>query len=170
MRVDLKILGLVSALFIGLILPAHVAHADGVTPDSNIVVAGISLPDIPKGEGKECIAPKAFMRRNHMNMLKHDRDETVHLGNRTIKASLKECVSCHAVNGADLKPVTVEDPKHFCRSCHDYVAVKIDCFECHASRPDVTLKSKLNPHSPEAKALAAYVAQPQAADAKGLKK
>jgi len=172
MRVDLKILGLFSALFFGLaaLMSVPMANADGVKPANDIVVAGISLPDIPKGEGKTCIAPKEFMRRNHMNMLKHDRNETVHLGNRTIKASLKQCVSCHAVNGADSKPVTVEDPKHFCRACHDYVAVKIDCFECHASRPDVTLKSKVNPHSPEAKALAAYVAQPQATSEKGLKK
>ena len=28
------------------------------------------------------------------------------------------------------------DPKHFCRSCHDYESVSIDCFECHVSKPD----------------------------------
>jgi hypothetical protein len=24
---------------------------------------------------------------------------------------------------------------HFCQSCHNYAAVKIDCFECHSSKP-----------------------------------
>ncbi len=159
MRVDLKIMGLVSALFIGLatFISVNSAFADGVLFPNDTQVAGLFLPDIPKGKGKECIAPKAFMRRNHMKLLKHDRTLTVHLGDRQIKASIKECVTCHAVNGADNKPVTVKDPKHFCRACHDYVAVKLDCFECHASRPELTLKSKVNPKSPEAQALAAYV-------------
>jgi hypothetical protein len=26
----------------------------------------------------------------------------------------------------------------FCVSCHAYAAVKIDCFECHASKPKQT--------------------------------
>ncbi len=149
MRFGLKIAGIAAWLFLGLLV---------VMPTQLAIAEGVPQPDIAKAaKGDACIAPTGFMRRNHMELLKHDRDQAVHLGNRTIKASLKECVSCHVVNGADSKPVTVKDPKHFCRSCHDYVAVKIDCFECHASRPELTLKSKLNPHSPEAKALAAYV-------------
>ncbi len=24
----------------------------------------------------------------------------------------------------------------FCQSCHSYASVKIDCFECHASKPE----------------------------------
>ena len=26
-------------------------------------------------------------------------------------------------------------PTNFCVSCHSYAAVKLDCFECHASKP-----------------------------------
>jgi hypothetical protein len=37
--------------------------------------------------------------------------------------------------------VTVSSPQHFCRSCHDYAAVKVDCFECHASRPEAAPKA-----------------------------
>ena len=44
-------------------------------------------------------------------------------------------MNCHAVNGADGQPVGYADPKHFCRSCHDYESVSIDCFECHDSKP-----------------------------------
>jgi len=57
-------------------------------------------------------------------------------GIRSKQHSLKECVSCHAVEGPDAMAVSFESEKHFCRSCHDYAAVAIDCFECHASRPD----------------------------------
>ena len=99
-------------------------------------VARVFVPAPPKGKGDKCVADTEFMRRNHMNMLNHQRDDTVHDGIRTKRFSLKECVACHAVQGADARPVTVEDPKHFCRVCHDYAAVKMDCFECHASRPD----------------------------------
>ena len=53
----------------------------------------------------------------------------------SIPVSSKECVDCHAVPGPDAMALTVASPKHFFRSCHDYAAVKIDCFDCHASRP-----------------------------------
>ena len=100
-----------------------------------------SLPNIAKGKGTSCVAPVEWMRRNHMKALLHQRDQTVHEGVRGAKFSLKDCVSCHAVEGVDGRAVTVSDPKHFCRSCHDYAAVSIDCFECHASRPEVPSKS-----------------------------
>ncbi|MHA1164856.1 MAG: Hdr-like menaquinol oxidoreductase cytochrome c subunit [Alphaproteobacteria bacterium] len=96
----------------------------------------VFIPAPPKGKGDKCVADTAFMRRYHMTMLDHQRDDTVHEGIRTKQFSLKECIACHAVNGPDARPVTIKSPKHFCRSCHDYAAVKVDCFECHASRPE----------------------------------
>ena len=94
------------------------------------------LPAIPKGKGDHCVRSTDFMRRYHMVMLKHQRDETVHEGVRSGDFSIKACVNCHAVNGADGQPVGYADPKHFCRSCHDYESVSIDCFECHQSKPE----------------------------------
>ena len=94
------------------------------------------LPVIPMGQGDSCVEDTYFMRRNHMNLLKHQREETMKEGIRGKPYSLKECISCHVVNGPDAKPVTVASPQHFCRSCHDYAAVSIDCFQCHASRPE----------------------------------
>ena len=104
-----------------------------------VAASGVPQPDIPRGQGESCVADTDFMRRNHMDLLKHQRDETVLQGVRGQQYSLKECVNCHAVQGSDAMPVTVSSPKHFCRSCHDYAAVKIDCFQCHASRPDAVL-------------------------------
>jgi len=93
------------------------------------------VPHPPKAQGDHCVADTTFMRRNHMKMLFHQRNETVHLGVRGEPYSLASCVACHAVRGADGVAVSYADPRHFCRSCHDYAAVSVDCFECHASRP-----------------------------------
>jgi len=114
----------------------------------------VFVPTPPKGKGDKCVADTGFMRRNHMTMLDHQRDDTVHEGIRTKQFSLKACIACHAVDGPDARPVTIKSPKHFCRSCHDYAAVKIDCFECHASRP-VPGKAAQFPASNGKKALSA---------------
>jgi hypothetical protein len=95
----------------------------------------IFIPDPPKGNGETCVEDTAFMRANHMELLMHQRDRTVIEGIRTKKHSLKECVACHTVSDDYGRPVSYQNPKNFCRSCHDYTAVKIDCFECHASKP-----------------------------------
>jgi len=98
--------------------------------------AGVPMPDIPKAvKGEQCVEEIGFMRRNHMELLSHQRDDTLHEGIRTKKHSLKNCFTCHIVTDADNQPVTVKDPRHFCRGCHDYAAVQIDCFQCHTSVP-----------------------------------
>jgi len=98
--------------------------------------AGIPTPEIQKGKGDKCVEDTDFMRRNHMEVILHQRKETVYKGIRTKQHSLKGCINCHAVNGDDNVPVSFKNPKHFCNSCHTYAAVKMDCFECHASRPN----------------------------------
>lgn len=91
-----------------------------------------------KQKADQCVAPTEDMRRNHMVYLDGHRDKTVIEGIRTKKHSLNECVNCHVSrtkeNGEALH---YSDPEHFCASCHAYVGVKIDCFQCHADRPEV---------------------------------
>lgn len=100
--------------------------------------AGSVYPEIPKATGEEHPEGNEYMRINHMDLLRHDRDLTMREGVRDTNNSLAECVTCHAVNGPDAKPVTVKSEEHFCRVCHDYAAVKIDCFQCHNSvSPDL---------------------------------
>lgn len=96
----------------------------------------VPFPVVPKGKGDVCVRDTAFMRVNHMDLLLHQRDETVYKGIRPKKTALTECLACHAVKGDDGKPVTNKDPRFFCRECHDYTAVKIDCFACHSSVPE----------------------------------
>ena len=111
-------------------------RANGATAAEAGQASRVVVPAPPKGIGDKCVADTEFMRRYHMTVLNHQRDDTVYNGVRTKQFSLQECIACHAVNGPDSRPVTAESPKHFCRSCHDYAAVKIDCFECHASREE----------------------------------
>jgi hypothetical protein len=81
--------------------------------------------------GGACVEDTAFMRRNHMNLIRHQRDLTVREGIRTTKHSLANCVDCHA----DPKTGRVTGSRDaFCEGCHAYAAVKLDCFECHADR------------------------------------
>ena len=87
-------------------------------------------------KGERCVEDTATMRRDHMRFLRHQRDETVHLGIRGAKYSLKGCIDCHA--GATTGSVAAA-PGDFCVACHSYAAVKIDCFECHATRPAAAL-------------------------------
>ncbi len=92
-------------------------------------------PLIPKGKGERCVEETGYMRRNHMELLKHQRDETLYKGIRTKRHSLQECIACHTVLGSNGRPVTIASPEHFCNVCHAYVAVTPDCFMCHASTP-----------------------------------
>jgi hypothetical protein len=117
------------------------------------------VPHPPKGGGEHCVADTDFMRRNHMAMMKHQRDETVHEGVRGKVFSIAACVNCHAVKGADGVPVSYENPAHFCRGCHDYAAVSIDCFECHSSRPATPKTAAVQ--GEETAALAAYLKERQ---------
>lgn len=94
----------------------------------------VPKPVIQKGEGDKCVEDTDYMRRNHMKVLNHHRDKTMHEGIRAKQHSLKNCIDCHATpNAAGQKTVLGKD--HFCQSCHAYAAVSIDCFQCHSSKP-----------------------------------
>jgi len=83
-------------------------------------------------QGAQCVAPAAEMRRNHMDLLKHQRDDTVRGGIRGAKYSLKDCIDCHASKTTGSVAKTQDN---FCVACHSYAAVTIDCFECHSAKP-----------------------------------
>ena len=90
-----------------------------------------------KGGGK-CVEPTDEMRRNHMNMILHQRDRTMHDGVRSQKHSLKNCIDCHA----DPKTNSVLGADGFCQSCHIRAAVSMDCFECHSPSPRSAASSR----------------------------
>ena len=94
----------------------------------------VSLPtvNVNKDKAEQCVEPTEVMRRDHMQMILHQRDETMHQGIRTVKHSLKNCVNCHA----DPKTGSVLGHNGFCESCHTYAAVTMDCFGCHTDKAE----------------------------------
>lgn len=119
---------------LGLLLSLAVSAAE---PSSSV-----TIPEPPKAkqnfsDTQQCVAPIDDIRRNHGDYLKHHRDQTMHQGIRTTQHSLVACINCHVT--ADSKgnyPNIKEGSKHFCSSCHNYAAVSIDCFQCHATKPE----------------------------------
>ncbi|MGA7949400.1 MAG: hypothetical protein WCA45_04470 [Thiobacillaceae bacterium] len=96
----------------------------------------VPMPAEAKPLGEHCVEPTEFMKRNHMKLILHQRDKTMHQGIRTTKYSLKHCIYCHATATKENPAVrSVLGEGHFCQSCHAYNAVTIDCFECHSSKP-----------------------------------
>ena len=84
------------------------------------------LPD-PK-IAKQCVAATSYMRGSHMEMLITWRDHVARKNERVFSAAdgktytmslTKTCMKCHT-SKAD-----------FCDKCHDYVAVKPYCWDCH---------------------------------------
>ena len=86
-------------------------------------------------EGGQCVRETAWMRRNHMALVQHDRDVTVHQGVRTIDGSLAQCVACHANRKEDGGYLPVNGEQQFCAGCHQYTGTTLDCFSCHAKSP-----------------------------------
>jgi hypothetical protein len=92
-------------------------------------------PDLrlPSNE-KNCVAPVAYMRTSHMELLIEWRDQVVRNGVRTYQAfdgrthriSLsRTCLGCH------------DRKEEFCDRCHDYAAVKPACWNCHVDPAQV---------------------------------
>jgi hypothetical protein len=104
----------------------------------NLVSGKESRPpeiELPQDESR-CVADREFMRAEHMQLLMDWRDEVVRnnqriyttADNRQFPMSLSgtartkdggSCMSCHA------------NKDKFCDRCHDYLAVKPYCWECH---------------------------------------
>ena len=103
----LRSLGL--AVLAGLTFAAAQAAGPGRTPKPSITIE----------KPGQCVEPTDLMRRDHMKLLKHQRDKTMYEGIRTKPHSLNECIG----DGG------------FCQSCQAYAAVKLDCWDCHQPKP-----------------------------------
>jgi len=83
--------------------------------------------EMPANE-KSCVAPKEYMRNNHMELLSRWRDDVVRkniqlytaFNGKTYRMSLTgTCLGCHASR------------ESFCDRCHNYAAVSLYCWDCH---------------------------------------
>jgi len=114
---------------------ALVASAGSALADPNWRQNGNSNAAEQARSGGQCVRPTDWMRRNHMALLKHDRDLTVLDGIRTVDGSLSECVACHANKHDGVAYVPVDGEDQFCAGCHEFTGVSLDCFQCHATVP-----------------------------------
>lgn len=122
-----------------------------------ILVGGIapsaSAEEVPRPKpakafkGEQCVEPVDLMRREHMNLLKHQRDETLRDGIRGNRYSLNACIDCHATASPEIADGKVRTLQPFCAECHEYAAVTIDCFQCHtgAALPENNGQSSVLP-------------------------
>ena len=106
----------------------------------------VPRPTVAAAAPGKCVEETPFMRRNHMELLKHHRDRTVREGVRTTQHSLANCVGCHA--SRDTGRVTGSKDA-FCEGCHRYAAVNLDCFECHTDRAKAAIAAAAQPGAPK---------------------
>ena len=108
----------------------------------------LAAADVPKPDiiiahpGSKCIAPPDVMLRTHMTMLLHQREKTLRLGERGAKVSLEGCIECHANKSNDS---VLGSNQNFCQTCHAYVAVKVDCFDCHQPKTGMVKTTGIKP-------------------------
>jgi hypothetical protein len=114
----------------------------GFTLLSTSALAETPFPTVhePSDESLKCIQPEDEMRRNHMNYILHERDETMHEGVRNEPGSLAACIDCHVEPNSEGEIAGIDSKEHFCNACHQYASVQIDCFQCHADRPQKYIK------------------------------
>ena len=136
--------------FLSYLLFASIVFMSGGVLAGDGSIAG--LLKYPEPAGEKCVEPTDVMRRQHMDLIQHQRDETMHKGIRgiTAKHSLKGCIDCHVGYDDKGEAVSINDEGQFCQSCHNYAAVSIDCFSCHRTTPDGENKMRksamTNPH------------------------
>ncbi|MCL4491217.1 MAG: sulfate reduction electron transfer complex DsrMKJOP subunit DsrJ [Nitrospirae bacterium] len=90
----------------------------------------VDTPEIMKlaKQDRKCVESKEFMRAEHMQLLNEWRDSVVRSNTRVyVNAEGKKfdmslqntCMRCHS------------NKKKFCDECHNYMAVKPYCWDCH---------------------------------------
>lgn len=85
-------------------------------------------------KAEQCVAPKDYMKANHMDLLNEWRDLVVRDGKRIydsfdgkeyIMSLSNTCMDCHS------------NKSEFCDSCHDYSGVKPYCWDCHVDPEEI---------------------------------
>jgi hypothetical protein len=93
----------------------------------------LDTPQIRQLAKKKCIEPTAFMRSSHMELINSWRTAVVREGERVYIASdgrkvtmslSQNCLGCHS------------NKEQFCDTCHNYAAVKPNCWSCHNVPPE----------------------------------
>lgn len=101
---------------------------ENVAPELKYDTEAIKEAQAELGKKQVCVEPKAFMRGGHMQLLNNWRDSVIRNGKREYTSSegrhfnvslQNTCMKCHS------------NKKNFCDKCHNYMAVKPYCWDCH---------------------------------------
>jgi len=85
-----------------------------------------------------------------MELIEHQRHVTVHEGVRATEYGLSGCVACHVSYDREGQPVPIYSEGQFCETCHEFAAVELTCFDCHATVPahtDAEARDEVAPQS-----------------------
>jgi len=100
----------------------------GMSRPNKVPKPSIDTPEINALAVKKCVESKDYMEQSHMQLLDKWRDQALREGNRHWKNSegkdvyislQNTCMKCHS------------NKKEFCDTCHNYLAVKPYCWDCH---------------------------------------
>lgn len=111
------------------------ASVAGIAVAADALSAAVEGSAKAEQPGSSCVRDPQWMRKNHMEVIRHQRDLTVHQGIRGSKDALAGCVDCHVRRDAQQQPVAINTQGQFCAGCHAYTAVHITCFQCHSTIP-----------------------------------
>jgi [DsrC]-trisulfide reductase subunit J len=131
-RIALAALGASAVLAAGALFAGDDKEPAGRTP----------MPVVSVEKGDKCVRDTEWMRRNHMSLLKHQRDDTTHQGIRGTDGALRGCIDCHASKKTG--SVTGSD-ENFCQGCHRYAAASLDCWECHNPKSSAAMAAGAKP-------------------------
>ncbi len=98
------------------------------------------FPQIPPGKGEQCVEPTDVMRRRHGEILL----ETATSENQIPGHDLAACVDCHVQRSEHGSYIPIDAEGQFCQSCHEYAAVSLNCFDCHADQPEDAADERLS--------------------------
>jgi hypothetical protein len=116
-----------TAVFLGLVLlPVWYRSVQGgAASRPEIVIKTKTMPG-----RNQCVMPVEYMRTSHMNLLRDWRETVVRAGDRNYtspdgrrfqRSLTNTCLDCHS------------NKSTFCDSCHNYVAAKPNCWDCHVA-------------------------------------
>ncbi len=115
-------------IFAGLLLTVA-----GLTfPSWHNIAAGVTSrpPEVrlPAAE-KQCVAPRAYMRSSHMDLLIDWRKNAVRNGVYDYRSSSGKVYKV-SLTGTCLEQCH-KSKADFCDRCHNYAAVSLTCWDCH---------------------------------------
>lgn len=101
-------------------------------------VANLQMPD----KEKQCVAPKDFMRAQHMQLLIEWREGLVRDGRREVRAFSGRTFNVSLTNTCLGQ---CHEKEQFCDRCHNYAGVSGPyCWDCHNDRKLLTRTASLS--------------------------